>query len=339
MQGKPRLNIQTILAPIQDELAQVEARLLAETDISYPHLGAVLDHLFRAGGKRIRPALALLSMHATSGGALDEDDKDKVIRFAAGAELLHTATLIHDDMVDKSGLRRGQSTLNTMLPPGVVVLVGDYLFARAAALGSGVENIPLMLLFARTLETICDGELRQAFSNRDWRQSRDAYHHKIYSKTAALFIMVTEGGAMLTNASQAAQEALREYGHKLGLAFQIVDDILDFTSTPEELGKPVGSDLRQGTVTLPTLYYLTAAPADNPVRRYLDHGTEAEEPERQRQLAEALTAIAASSAIEESYREAKAFAHEAQAALETLPDSPYRHSLHDLSEYVVRRRY
>jgi len=329
------LNIQTILSPIQDELAQVEAHLLAETEIPYPSLSTALEHLFRAGGKRIRPTLALLSMHAASDGTFDGD---KAVRFAAGAELLHTATLIHDDLVDKSELRRGQPTLNTLLPPGVIVLAGDYLFARAAALGSSMENISLMLLFARTLETICNGELRQAFSSRNWRQSREAYYYKIYSKTAALFVLTTEGGAMLAGASQTIQEALREYGHKLGLAFQIVDDILDFTSTPEELGKPVGSDLRQGTVTLPALHYLDAAPADNPVRRYLDRGIEAEEPARERQLADALAAITNSSAIDRSCREAETLAGEARVALHALPNCPHCQSLHDLAEYVVRRR-
>lgn len=329
------LDIQTILHPIQDELAQVEARLLAEAETPYAGLNTALSHLLRAGGKRIRPALALLAVHVAADG---DFDRDKAIRFATGTELLHTATLIHDDMVDKAELRRGQPTLNTILPAGLVVLVGDYLFARSAVLGAGVENTPLTLLYARTLETICGGELRQAFSNRDWRQSKAAYYQKIYSKTAALFILATEGGALLVDAPQAVQETLREYGHKLGLAFQIVDDILDFISTCQELGKPVGSDLRQGTVTLPTLYYLADAPADNPVRRYLDHGIEAPGPEKERQLAEAVAAIAASAAIEKSYQEAATFAHEAQVALATLPDSQYCHSLHELASYVVRRR-
>ncbi len=329
------LDIQTILSPIQDELAQVEARLLAEAETPYAGLNTALNHLFRAGGKRIRPALALLSAHVAADGSFDQD---KAIRFATGAELLHTATLIHDDMVDGAELRRGRPTLNTVLPASLAVLVGDYLFARSAVLGAGVENTPLTLLYARTLETICSGELRQAFSNRDWRQSKAAYYQKIYSKTAALFVLTTEGGAMLVNAPPATQEALREYGHQLGLAFQIVDDILDLTSTFAELGKPVGSDLRQGTVTLPALYYLADAPADNPVRRYLDHSIEAPEPERERQLAEALAAIVASSAIERSYQEAEARARAAQAALATLPRCQHGHSLHDLAEYVVRRR-
>ena len=329
------MDLQTILNPIQNELAQVEARLLAETEIPYPRLGEVLARLFRAGGKRIRPMLALLSAYVSADGAFDPD---KTIRLAVGVELLHTATLVHDDMVDQSELRRGRPTLNTVLYPGVVVLVGDYLFARSAVLGSGVENMPLMLLFARTLETICNGELRQAFSSRDWRQSKEAYYQKIYAKTAALFIMATEGGARMMGAAQTVQETLREYGHKLGMAFQIVDDILDFTGTSEELGKPVGSDLRQGTVTLPALHYLAGAPADNPVRYYLDNGIEAEEPERERQLAAALAAIAASSAVAESGREAEQFAREAQAALTILPDSRYRRSLHDLADYVVCRR-
>ncbi|MBU0493769.1 MAG: polyprenyl synthetase family protein [Chloroflexi bacterium] len=327
--------MQSILSPIQDDLAQVEARLLAETRLPYPHLGDVLSRLFQAGGKRVRPALALLAAHAVADGAFDPD---QTIQFATGTELLHTATLVHDDMVDQSELRRGQSTLNTVLPSGLVVLIGDYLFARSAMLGSGVENVTLMTLFARTLETICTGELRQAFSNRDWRQSKEAYYQKIYSKTAALFVLATEGGAMLVQAPLDTQQALREYGHKLGLAFQIVDDILDFVGTARELGKPVGSDLRQGTVTLPTLYYLTEAPADNPVHAYLDQGIDAPEDQRQRQLTAALTAITGSPAIESSYREAETLAREAQAALHILPASPYRGSLHDLAEYVVRRR-
>ncbi|MBI3741230.1 MAG: polyprenyl synthetase family protein [Chloroflexi bacterium] len=218
--------------------------------IEFDPLANVLASLMQSGGKRIRPALAILS------SKFYPADADKVVTLAVAVELVHAATLIHDDLIDKSAKRRGSPTINSRWSATATVLAGDYLLARAAEIAASIENFRLMRIFAQTLMKICVGEIRQDFGGAQWPPDQQEYFDHIDSKTATLFSACTEGGAILSGASEPEIDALKKYGHDLGMAFQIADDLLDFTADESKLGKPVGSDLRQGTFTLPVFFFI-----------------------------------------------------------------------------------
>jgi geranylgeranyl pyrophosphate synthase len=313
---------------VADEIAQLEALLARVCDVEYPVLAGLLRHILATRGKRVRPLLLLAA------GRLYDHRPAVLLPAAAAIELLHTATLIHDDLIDHATTRRGRPTLNTLTSGGATVLVGDYLFAQAASFATATGSIRVVRVFATVLQTICQGELRQIFSSGDWEQSIADYEAKIAGKTASLFAAAAEIGAILTRAPRAIQRRLRAYGHELGMAFQIADDILDLTGTEEELGKPVGSDLRQGTLTLPTLYALRELPADNPIIAYL----QARDGAREDLLVAAIATIRDSSAIARATEQARRRAARARALLGALPPSPARDLLDALAEQAVARR-
>jgi geranylgeranyl pyrophosphate synthase len=258
---------------------------------------------------------------------------DRAAFAAAAVEMLHTATLIHDDLIDGALMRRGIETLNANWSPAATVLTGDYIFARAAHLASQADSVRLMQRFSETLMVICNGEVRQMFDGRGDQVGRQEYERRIYAKTASLIAMSAEAGAILAGADEGTMGALRSYGEQLGLAFQVVDDVLDFVAEEEALGKPVGSDLRQGLVTLPVLLFLEEAPDHSAVCRALQ-GNPPEEVVR-----EAVRAVTGSVAIERSLEVARRHAERANEALNGLPDSSYRTALSDLADFTVRRRF
>lgn len=253
------------LTLVNDDLVQVERKMREAPHDNIENLKAALDTLLKSGGKRIRPTLALLV------GRFYRVPQDQAVALAAAVEMLHTATLVHDDLIDGALIRRSNPTLNAIWSPGATVLTGDFLFAWAANLAAQTENVRVMRIFSQTLMIICGGELRQLF-RRPWReQTRQDYDRRIYAKTASLFAAATEAAAVLGGAPESQIKALHEYGHQLGMAFQIVDDVLDFVGSSREMGKPIGSDMRQGIVTLPTLYYLTRHSDDELLAQILDN--------------------------------------------------------------------
>ncbi len=316
-----------ILSPVANDLERVERKMREAVRVEFRPLAMVMEHLLNSGGKRVRPAVALMATK------FYPTDVDKSVSLASALELLHTATLVHDDMIDHSLLRRGSPTLNSMWNGGATVLAGDFLFARAAALAAETESVRVVSIFANTLMIICNGELKQIFSAGHGEQTREEYYERIFSKTASLFAAAAEMGGVLSGAPESEIQALREYGYNLGMAFQIVDDVLDFVGDEERMGKPVGSDLRQGIVTLPTLYFLQSQPEDEAVMGVLGGQ------EREAVAVEtAVSQICASGAIESSLAEAHRFVRQGQAALEVLPDNVYRRALWELGDYVVERR-
>ena len=240
---------------VEDRILLVEDRMRDYVEEHHPDLRVVLDHLISSGGKRIRPVVALLT------GQMLGTDPDRLITLAASIEMLHTASLVHDDLIDGSLLRRGIPTLNAKWSPAATVLAGDYIFARAAELASQTESVAVMQIFAKTLATIVNGEVTQLFTSRGVA-SRDDYYQRIYAKTASMFVLATRAAALLSLVDDNIIDAVHQYGYEVGMAFQIVDDILDFTGEQATVGKPVASDLRQGLVTLPALYYQEANPDD-----------------------------------------------------------------------------
>jgi geranylgeranyl pyrophosphate synthase len=253
--GETDLNAVTFLSPIQEQIKLVEERMRAQADESHPDLRAALEHLLAAGGKRIRPTLGLLV------GNMLGAEEWRLVTLGAAVELLHTATLVHDDLIDGALLRRGMPTLNARWSPPATVLTGDFLFARAAKLAAETDYLPLMKSFSETLAIIVNGELTQMFTSRGLI-SRDNYYKRIYAKTASLFEMTSRAAAMISPAAEATIEAMRDFGYQIGMAFQIVDDILDFNGEQTAVGKPLGSDLLNGLVTLPAIYYAESNPED-----------------------------------------------------------------------------
>ena len=311
---------------VSQDLLRVEGKMQEAPHENIEPLTVAMDTLLKSGGKRIRPALALLV------GRLYESSSDKVIALAAAVEMLHTATLVHDDLIDGALLRRGNSTLNANWSPAATVLTGDFSFAWAANLAAQTENVRVINIFSQTLMIICGGELRQYF-RPPWReQSRQDYDRRIYAKTASLFAATTEAAAVLVGAPEPQVKALREYGCQLGMAFQIVDDVLDFTGSPTEMGKPVGSDMRQGIVTLPLLYYLGQHPDDDMLPQVFESRASNE-------VIESVVArIRSAGAIETAMRDARTHIRRAQAALDEFPANGYRQTMLDLADFVVQRR-
>jgi geranylgeranyl pyrophosphate synthase len=318
--------LNSILSPIQNELQTVEMLLRESIRVDFVPLSNVFENLIESGGKRIRPALAILA------SKFHPKNPDKAFTVAVAAELVHAATLIHDDLIDRSPLRRGSPTINSRWSGTATVLAGDFLLARAADIAADVDNFRVMHIFARTLMTICDGEIRQDFGGAHWPPNREEYYRHIDSKTASLFTACTESGAIVSGAPEIHIQALKAFGHNLGMAFQIADDILDFTADEGALGKPVGSDLRQGTLTLPVFYFVDQDPRGVRVAEYLR-----EDRQDGAHLDQLIEWIRTSPAIGASRGEARRFAQAAQDALAPLPDNPYRRALLDLATYVVER--
>ncbi len=310
---------------VRTPMKQVEARMRLGESPHHPDLDAAIGQLLSSGGKRIRPTLTLLT------GTMLGADPDRTVTLAAAIEMLHTATLVHDDLIDGSLLRRGLPTLNARWTPGATVLTGDYVFARAAQLAAQTGSLPLMEVFAQTLMTIVNGEIAQLF-REPGAESREEYFSRIHAKTASLFELATEAAAMLSDRGPDPIAAMKAYGYYVGLAFQIVDDVLDFVGDQEQVGKPVASDLRQGLITLPALCYLETHPADANLAQILE-GRQLEE----RLLLRLVDSIRGSGAIEKSLQEAEELALKAGSALAGMPDTPEREALGELARFVVRR--
>jgi geranylgeranyl pyrophosphate synthase len=314
------------MTPVQEDILAVEARMRSEADKHHPDLQAALNLLISAGGKRIRPALTILV------GRMLGAERNRLVSLAAAIEMLHTATLVHDDLIDGSLLRRGMPTLNSRWSPGATVLTGDFIFARAANMAAETDSIPVMKLYAQTLTVIVNGEINQLFSNR-CKADRDNYMERIYAKTASLFETAAQSAALISPVPQETVEAIRGYGYNIGMAFQIVDDILDFTADQSTIGKPVGNDLRSGIITLPAILYAQAHPDVNESADLLEGNCINDIP----RLDHLINLVRSSEAIQASHKEAVHFVETGLEYLQRLPASPDRYALEDLANYIVRR--
>ncbi|MGI8586351.1 MAG: polyprenyl synthetase family protein [Chloroflexia bacterium] len=377
-------SVKSLLAPIKAELDAVEIRLRSTDEDEFPLLHLALDRVFGSGGKRLRPALAILG---TQAGPQPVETR-RAVALGAAMETLHTASLVHDDLIDNAFVRRGLPTLNAWMTPAATVLAGDFLFARAAVLITETEHVGVIARFADSLRQLCDGELRQLFRNTlvtipglarslgidlpgqegslptpsiatvedalAILPTEEDYERRITGKTAALFATSAQTGAMLSGAGPDAVAALGRYGLCLGRAFQVVDDVLDFTSTEAELGKPVGSDLRQGHITLPAIRFAQSHPAEwhawvqriPQLVKGSDYifgeapegsGRSSSTPAQETALGELTARIASSDGVRLALSAAADYAREAQDALAAIRPSHARTILHDLAEYVVER--
>jgi octaprenyl-diphosphate synthase len=318
------LELNQIYAPIQDDLNRVRDTLRSISQIEYKWLSEQLSHVVREIGKGIRPALTLLS------GKSYNYNITYLLPMAVSVELMHTATLVHDDAIDKALTRRGQATINSVWGNEIAILMGDYLFAKAGEFVADTQTPRVIKLFSQTLGTISSGEIVQFRAAFNPDQTREDYFRRIYRKTASLFSLATQSGAILSQAPEESVAIMKEYGDNLGIAFQIVDDILDFISTEEAMGKPVGSDLTQGTLTLPAMMLMERYPDDNPVKRMF-------ETRDKKNVVEAIEMVRNSTIIKDCYKIASEYCNKACEDLKSLPKTVSRQSLFDLADYVIKQ--
>ena len=312
---------------IQADMDLVEKNLMSQVDGYNPALQAEVRQLISSGGKRIRPLIILLTNRILKGTV------DQIINLATAIEMLHTATLVHDDLIDGAIVRRGVPTLNSKWSPAATVLTGDFLFSCAATLAAHTGNLEVIELFSTTLTTIVNGELSQLFTSR-CNPSKEDYFNRIYAKTASLFETSSKASAILSGAAREQIVQLSRYGHNLGMAFQIVDDVLDYTGDQAKFGKPVGNDLRQGLVTLPMHYFILENPDDKAAQRILDGKCITDENEIDR----IIKVVNSGSAIQNSFGEAKRFIQEAQEALVSFENCIEKKLLLDLASFVYDRK-
>ena len=322
---------ESIYAPILPLLDQAEECLHRLTQSDAPHLAPLLDHTITNGGKRIRPAITLLASSFHPG------DTRPPVLMAGAVELLHLATLIHDDTVDNSDLRRGKATVSNLWGSHVAVLFGDYVFAAAATAVCDTENVRVIRRFSETIMDLASGELMEYFGSFDPQQTRSLYSDRIYRKTASLFRTAAETGAILGGAPESEVEALKDYGYQVGMAYQIVDDLLDVQGDAMSLGKPVGNDLRHGIVTLPAIMLMERYPEANPIRALFQN----QDPDREQDgnLKMALEMIQNSDIVEDCFLVIKGHCHAARRCLESLPDCEARGSLLQLADYIWERSH
>ena len=317
-------------------MAEVERRLRTIGEDDFPWLDDLLRYILATPGKRARPAVTLLAGH------LFDFDPDVHISMAIAVELLHTASLVHDDSVDKASLRRGTATINARYGDEVALLLGDYLFASSAEMVCATNNVRVITLFSRTLRLLADGELREIQQAFDWTGGQEEYWARVERKTASLFTTAAVSGAVLGGATEAEVDAVTEYGMTLGTAFQVVDDILDLQGDASEVGKPIGSDLRGGILTLPALLYLNDHPKLNetgPFARLRDDRETMTEQDKEECVEEALALIRNSDAVDSSYALANLLAERARKSLQKVnrPNNPALQSLTDIIDFVVQR--
>jgi geranylgeranyl pyrophosphate synthase len=316
-----------LYGPVADDLPRVRDTIQSIAQAAdFPFLQQMLESALAGTGKMMRPAIALLA------GRLGVYDLDRLVPLAASVELLHTATLVHDDVIDSADARRGEPTPNALFGNAASVMLGDYMFAHAADFIAQTDNTQVVRVFARTLMTMAKGELTQDITVFEYSEDVTRYLDRIIGKTASLFGTAAEGGAMVAGATAEQVEAMRVYGLRLGIAFQIVDDILDFTGDPTVMGKPAGSDLQGGTLTLPAILYMQQRPDDNPIKKAFAGIRQKSNFDR------AIREILESGVIHEAMATARQFGEEARGALAAIPAGEIRDTLDGLVDYVLERR-
>lgn len=316
----------SLFAPVESDLRLLTENLKQLVGARHPILYAAAEHLFGAGGKRLRPALVLLISKATMS---NQEITPKHRRLAELTEMIHTASLVHDDVIDESELRRGVPTVHTSFGNRVAVLAGDFLFAQASWYLANLDNLRVVKLLSEVIKDYAEGEILQGLNRFDTSLSIEAYLDKTYYKTASLLANSAEAAGVLSEVTEEVSKSLYHYGRHIGLAFQIVDDIFDFTGSADALGKPAGSDLKSGILTAPVLYAL----AEKPYLEVLIEREFAQDGD----LEQAIALIDDARGIEQSRDLA---AYHARAAVQYLGDlapSKSKDALINLADYVLSR--
>jgi all-trans-nonaprenyl-diphosphate synthase len=336
--AKSAVDMQSLIAPVSHEMSLVEEWLTTNLIDDNPFVGELLNQIFKAGGKRIRPLVTLLASKASLADPNIDPGHAELSRLhiilAVLTELIHSASLVHDDVIDASSTRRGQETVNKKFNDKLAVLLGDLLFAQASICLARIMNPVVVGIYGQVLGDLCSGEISQMRGQFSTVVDWDAYFHKSIKKTASLIAAGSHSGAILNARPNEIVAGLKDYGVKLGLCFQIVDDVLDFTGTVKETGKPVGSDLKSGLITAPALHILECggAPALTLTRLIKERMVQSDEG-----VAEALEIIRANGGVEAALTLARRFGQEGKDALNVLSDSASKAALIDLVDYVLTR--
>ncbi len=321
-------SVTSLLAPVEGDLSLLAENLKQLVGAKHPILYAAAEHLFGAGGKRIRPAIVLLLARAVSP---EGEILPKHRRLAEITEMIHTASLVHDDVVDESEVRRGVPTVHSSFGNRIAVLAGDFLFAQSSWYLANLDNLTVVKLLSEVIMDLAEGEIQQGLNRFDTGLSLEAYLEKSYYKTASLIANSAKSVGVLSGLPEHQLNNLYEYGRNLGLAFQIVDDVLDFTGSAEVLGKPACSDMKSGNLTAPVLYALEEQP-------YLV-GLIDREFSEQGDFEQAVAGVLNSQGIERSRKLATEHVERAITCLQDLPDSEAHAALVELANYVLRRVY
>ncbi|MBW4567982.1 MAG: solanesyl diphosphate synthase [Tolypothrix carrinoi HA7290-LM1] len=318
----------SFFSPVEADLRILADNLKQLVGNRHPILYAAAEHLFGAGGKRIRPAIVLLVSRSTM---LEQEITPRHRRLAEITEMIHTASLVHDDVVDESDMRRGVPTVHSLFGNRIAVLAGDFLFAQSSWYLANLNNLEVVKLLSEVIMDLASGEIQQGLNRFDTNTSIETYLKKSYYKTASLIANSSKAAGLLSDVSQETAEHLYGYGRNLGLAFQIVDDILDFTSSTDTLGKPAGSDLISGNLTAPVLFALEEKPyLEVLIEREFAHVGD---------LEQALALIEDSQGIVRSRELAAEHAKLAIEHLAVLPPSECRQALTNMTDYVLSRLY
>lgn len=319
---------------VEADLARVEEKLIAETRSDVGAVRDISGHTLLSGGKRLRPMLALLAAHL-----IDRDaPSDRAYTAAAAAEMIHMATLMHDDVVDEAAERRGRPTANAVFGNGITILTGDYLFAKAMQMVvSNDDNLHVVRVFTNVVVGMAEGEVLQSAVAHDLEITLETYEDVIERKTARFLAGCCESGAIMGGGTNAEAASLRGYGHHLGMAFQIADDLLDFLGDPKRTGKPLGTDLRDGRVTLPLIHTMGAA--DEATRKQLRDLLSHDHPDgiSDAQIAQVTAIIARYGGFETARCVAEGRAERAIAELAHFPRTVYHDALNELARFVVAR--
>jgi octaprenyl-diphosphate synthase len=321
---RAQMSLEEIRAPVREDLRAVDATIRARLKSAVPLVDQIAEHIIAGGGKRLRPLLVVLAARACG------ERGSAHIEAAAFIEFIHTATLLHDDVVDGSSLRRGRHTANQVFGNQASVLVGDFVYSRAFQMMAALSSQPVMEIMAQATNVIAEGEVLQLMNAHDPDTSEERYLEVIYRKTARLFEAGAEVAAVLASAAPPVRAGLATYGRHLGTAYQLVDDVLDYRSNPQERGKNLGDDLAEGKPTLPLIHALRKGndAQRSAIRDAIRQGGLS-------QLQPIVAAIEATGGLDYAASRARAAGDAALAALAVLPDSPYKDSLAALARFAV----
>ncbi|RBW48186.1 octaprenyl diphosphate synthase [Marinobacter sp. F3R11] len=320
------MTAQRIYDTVADDFKRVNDLIIKRLSSDVPLVEKIAHYIIESGGKRLRPLLVLLSSQAAG------YSRDEHLKLAAVIEFLHTATLLHDDVVDTSDMRRGRSTANAKWGNAPSVLVGDFLYARAFEMMVELQSLPIMTILSHATAVIAQGEVMQLTNVKNPDLTEDQYMQVIHNKTAMLFEAASHTGAILANADEGREQALKNYGKHLGLAFQLVDDVLDYRGDAETMGKNVGDDLAEGKTTLPLIHAMAHSSEEDRqlIRKAIRKGGLDD-------LPQILKIVETSGALEYTMEKAREEAAKALATLKTLAASPHKEALELLTQVAVAR--
>ncbi len=322
------MDIQAVYALVAEDMQAVNRMITARLSSEVALINQMGHYIISSGGKRLRPMLVLLSARAFG------YQGEQHINLSTVVEFIHTATLLHDDVVDASNMRRGQETANSIWGNEASVLVGDFLYSRSFEMMVEVGSMEVMEILAHATNTIAEGEVLQLLNCHDPDTTEERYLDVIRSKTAKLFEAAAELGAVLGGQDAETRRALRDYGMHLGTAFQLIDDVLDYSASPEEMGKNIGDDLAEGKPTLPLIHAMRQGSSTQAalIRNAIEHGG-------RDVIREVTSAIESTGAIAYTARSAQHEAEKALASLHRIPASPYRDAMYALAEFAIKRNH